>query len=185
MAKVLLGMASSDYVRTRTAGMMYSLAQAFPDMKLVVVQGPYVDQNREAIATDFLASDCTHLFFVDSDMLFKPEVLTALLANDKEIVGAQYNRRIEREGVHVAPTRYDLPGMETPNRPFVNQVVATGCLLIKREVFEKIPQPWFATWEDGRRIGEDVFFCRKAKEHGISSWIDPTLQVFHIGEKMY
>src|SRR3990167_9844428 len=130
--KVCIGVAASDYIRTQTTGMLISLFKARPDMKLIIKQSPYVHDNREQVVKDFLQTDCTHLFFVDSDMLFKPDVLDALLVDDKDIVGAQYNRRMGLEGRHVAPTRYDLPGMATPNHPFVNQVVATGCLLIKR-----------------------------------------------------
>lgn len=154
-------------------------------MKLIIKQSPYVHDNREQIVRDFLETPCTHLFFVDSDMLFKPEVLDELLKADKEIIGAQYNKRVGKEGVHVAPTRYDMPGMSTPDRPFVNQVVATGCMLIKRSAFEKIPAPWFSMGTETNWLGEDVYFCRKAKENGVETWIDPRLKVLHLGEYAY
>lgn len=187
MAKICLGMAVSDYIRSRTAGMMFTLAQKYPDMKLIIHQGPYVHQNRENVARDFLQTDCTHLFFVDSDMLFKPEVLDSLIKSDKDVIGAQYYRRVEREGVPVVNTRYNMPGMSMPNHPFVQSPLATGCLLIKREVFEKVPAPWFAVGLDeaGAWVGEDVFFSRKVGLAGIQMWMDGSLEVKHIGEHLY
>lgn len=185
MGKICLGIASSDYIRTQTVGTLVALFKARPDMKLIIKQSPYVHDNREQIVKDFLQTDCTHLFFVDSDMLFKPDVLDSLLEDDKDIIGAQYNKRIGREGVHVAPTRYDLPGMSTPDHPFVNQIVATGCLLIKREAFEKIPRPWFSMGTEENWLGEDVYFSRKARESGVETWIDPRLKVLHLGEYAY
>src|SRR3990167_484785 len=159
LTKVCIGVAASDYIRTQTTGMLIALFKARPDMRLIIKQSPYVHHNREQVVDDFLETDCTHLFFVDSDMLFKPDVLDKLLASDKDIIGAQYNRRLGKEGVPVVKTRYNMEGVTMPNHPFKQHPVATGCLLIKREVFTKIPKPWFAVGLDEAKswIGEDVY----------------------------
>jgi len=185
LTKVCIGVAASDYIRTQTTGMLIALFKARPDMRLIIKQSPYVHDNREQIAVDFLETDCTHLFFIDSDMLFKPDVLDKLLASDKDVIGGQYNRRIGKEGVPVVNTRYNLPGMSYPNHIFKNYAVATGCMLIQRVVFEKIPRPWFSLGTEENWLGEDVSFCRKCKENGIEIWMDASLPVGHVGEFVY
>ncbi len=180
---ICIGIACSDYVRSQTVGMLVALFKARPDMGLIIKQSPYVHDNREQIVVDFLADprNFTHLFFVDSDMLFKPDVLDTLLADDKDIVGGQYYKRNGKDKDPVINTRYET----LPPRLFVNYAVATGCVLIKREVFEKVPRPWFSLGTAEHWLGEDVFFCKKAKEFGVEVWIDGRLEIGHIGEKIY
>jgi len=184
--KICVGMACSDFIRTKTVGTLIALFKKHPDMTFIVKQGPYVFSNREQVAEDFLKTDCTHLFFIDSDMLFQPEVLDKLIADDKDIVGAQYNRRVDKEGVPVVATRYQLnPNDQLPQRVFKNYAVATGCVLIKREVFNKIPKPWFFHGTEESPRGEDIYWCEKCIKNGFEIFIDGSLKVGHCGEKIY
>jgi hypothetical protein len=47
--------------------------------------------------------------------------------------------------------------------------IGTGCLLIAREVFEKLKRPFFSYSEGGT---EDLYFCRRAKEAGYKLHVD-------------
>ena len=179
-------MSVADFCRMKTVGTLIALFKARPDMMFISKSGPYVFSNRNQVVEDFLLTDCTHLFFVDSDMLFQPEVLDRLIADDKDIVGAQYNRRIEKENDPVVATRYQMnPGDQLPQRVFKNYAVATGCLLIKREVFNKIPKPWFFHGTEERPEGDDIHFCNKATANGYELFIDGSLKVGHVGSKTY
>jgi hypothetical protein len=64
--------------------------------------------------------------------------------------------------------------------------IGMGVMLIKRNVFEKLTEPWFETpWRTDARgyIGEDIFFCRKAQDAGYKIWIDHDVskEIGHIG----
>jgi len=59
----------------------------------------------------------------------------------------------------------------------------TGAIFIRREVFEKVPFPWFeyVVNEYGGFDGsEDISFCTKAREHGIKIYGNPAIQVGHL-----
>jgi len=49
-----------------------------------------ITRARSVLAARFLASDATHLFFVDADIAFTPEHVFRLLEADKDIVGGVY-----------------------------------------------------------------------------------------------
>jgi GT2 family glycosyltransferase len=63
--------------------------------------------------------------------------------------------------------------------------IGTGIMLIKRRVFEGMSEPWFdMPWQTTRGyMGEDVFFCRKARELGFKVYIDHDVshEIGHIG----
>lgn len=48
---------------------------------------------RNRLTQAFLASDATHLLFIDSDMSFPPELAERLLAADKALIGTVYPKR--------------------------------------------------------------------------------------------
>jgi hypothetical protein len=64
--------------------------------------------------------------------------------------------------------------------------IGTGIMLIKKEVFQNMSEPWFdMPWQVGKRgyMGEDVFFCKKAQELGFKVYIDHDVskEIGHIG----
>ena len=63
-----------------------------------------------------------------------------------------------------------------------------GCCLIKMEVFEKIKMPYFlwAYYENKNNkeqpfnwLGEDIYFCEKAKAAGFKVWLEPKVICSH------
>jgi hypothetical protein len=77
-------------------------------------------------------------------------------------------------------TKDDSPPME------LIDVLPHGCVLVHRSVYEKIPQPHYLqdyVPEINLEIGEDIYFCNKAKEAGFDVWCDHELskELSHIG----
>ena len=75
----------------------------------------------------------------------------------------------------------------------VIEVDATGagCLLFNMEVFDKVKWPWFKQdVRDGKPVGEDIYFCSRARAAGIRIWVDTSIEVGHltsmqIGKEFY
>jgi hypothetical protein len=65
-------------------------------------------------------------------------------------------------------------------------VLPHGMVMVHRSVYEKIPQPHYLqeyVTELNLEIGEDIYFCNKAKAAGFDVWVDHDLskEIAHIG----
>ncbi len=140
-------------------------------------------KNRNKIVMDTLEDKSDYLLMVDTDMVFPDDALYKLIASDKDIIGATYNKR----SMPITPI-HTMFREVMPQQVFQTNVVPTGLILIKSTVLKTMDPPWFAVkWLDGVEfMGPDVFFCNKAKRvHGFEVWLDPTIDVKHIGEYKY
>ncbi|MDO8461278.1 MAG: glycosyltransferase [Deltaproteobacteria bacterium] len=153
----------------------------------MVFQGGLADRARNALVEQMLAHPmgATHLFFLDADVLPTPDTLTRLLQVDQAIVSGVYRRRVpphepmafteDRKGKYQPILMKGKGGLKKVD------VVGGGCLLIRREVFEKVKPPWFTCeWRKKGHITEDFSFCERARRAGFSIWVDTTLRPLHI-----
>lgn len=155
--------------------------------------GCYIDENRNEIVKDALREKCSHIMFIDSDMVFPDNGILSLLERDKQIIGANYNVRslplrctVKMADIH--GNFLPVPGDKLPKTPFPCAAVATGFMLIQVEIFSILDKPWFFYEYDKEKddtVGEDIYFCKRAKEKDIEVWCDPTIMVRHIGDYVY
>ncbi len=124
----------------------------------------------------------THVFFIDDDMLLPPTALLHLLKHDVPIVGGLYFGRMQPHLPiayrHVEDNQW-IPITEFCAGLQEVDAIGAGCLLIKREVFEKMSRPWF---EFSDRMGEDMYFCEQAKQLGYTILLDADVECKHIAQ---
>ena len=152
-------------------------------------RGP-IDQVRNYLVRDALDAGCTHLIMLDTDQIYPPDTITRLLAHDKDIVGAKVYRKyppydpiLVRGAI---PIFSHVPDEECESGELV-EVDATGCgcIMFRTALFTEIEPPWFK-WEmpvmDGVSVmvGEDFYFCRKAKEADYRIYVDTSVEVSHM-----
>lgn len=144
--------------------------------------GP-IHEMRNVITQRALELDCTHLIFLDADMVYPPDTITRLLNRNKTIVGALTFKRWP----NFEPLLFDgEPYKMTLIDPIPEGLVkvtatGTGCLMIKTSVFEHIQYPWFEFGSNnGKPVGEDINFCYSAKEKGFDIYVDTTIRTEHI-----
>jgi len=160
-----------------------------------------VSRARNIIANEFLKSDCDNLMFIDSDMTFQPEDLLRLFAfgQEKAIVAGAYEARKEGK-IYILTLDGDSGSIYMDKMGLVRaKRVATGFMMIKREVFttlaEKHPE-WYHRDTSSEEmlysffdfdvrpegmIGEDFLFCERTLEAGFSIWLDPSIKLGHMG----
>lgn len=153
--------------------------------------GSVITIARRNLTEIFLKSDFDYAWWIDSDMKFPIDAPLRLLKRGVPLVGCNYRRR-----------RFPNPGftgmMGEPgnfrelvtddNSPAIEDVdvLPHGCVLVHRSVYEKIPQPHYLqeyVEELNLEIGEDIYFCRKARDAGFNVWCDHELsrEISHIG----
>lgn len=161
---------------------------------LYTSHGTLIASQRMELARQALEEKADHLLWLDSDMRFPKETIGHLILRDKPIVAANYaTRRMPVKPVAMRDARGQIERVYTgPESEGLEAVdyVGMGVMMVKREVFEKVEQPWFAipySTVGNHYIGEDVFFCRKAKEAGYETLVDHDLSqhVKHIGTFEY
>ena len=185
--RICIGVPCPDFIRTKTVATLCSLIKRDPTISVQIKQGCYVHKNREEIVIDAQKmGGFTHLFFIDSDMCFSADVLDRLLSREADIIAGAYKYR-HPGGEYVVCLTDKSNGKEAtiPDKLFTAYAAGTGCMLIKMSVFDKVPRPWFSFGPPEMQIGEDIFFCKKAQEYGYKIWVDPSVEISHIGEYLF
>ena len=132
-----------------------------------------------------------------TDLPLQRHIIHRLLNSGKTLIGGAYFGR--REGAKLICSNQSLVEPARAYNDIVEPVdwIGTGCLLVHRSVFDDIKKkyPELATANPDApfdyfmpmvgHVGEDVAFCRRAKEAGHMPHIDLGTPVFHVGFKTY
>src|SRR5258706_10348081 len=152
--------------------------------------GAYIEDNRNGAVKFAIEYErqadirFDYMFWMDTDMVFPGDALLRLIAHDKDIVGANYRQRRPPYGF----TGHYLDGRDTHLlEPGLHRMghLATRLLLVRFDLYRKLPYPWFDAALVSEKPRDDVYFCRKAVDAGYEIWCDHdlTFQVRHIGEQ--
>ncbi len=192
----------------------YSIAMA--DTKLLLAMknidlqicihssGSLLVAERNRLNKAFLATDCTHMLCVDSDLAWPPKAIEAMLEYDLDFVGGCYPARGEKIFLF-RPVYQENGSIETNGKNLLKMnYIPAGFMLIKRCVIEKLHEVFSHEYfkpkvkdqekedgycifntelRDGEFWGEDFVFCRKVREAGFEIWVDPYIEFDHSGTR--
>lgn len=187
----------SSYIGSLTAT-VESLVRAGVEYDLLVLSGDtFVARARNSLVAHFLQNtQCTDLFFIDSDLAWQPDDFVRVLFSEPEIVAGAYPVKNRWDTFSCIP--------ETPERAKDGLIAAkslsTGFMRIKRSALEALwqfGQPYLpintgvsvlecrAIFETeivaGQWAGEDSTFCRRWRDLGRELWIMPGIELIHCG----
>lgn len=157
------------------------------------VHGQSPAEARNIIIKMAVDGNFTHVLFLDDDMEFPQDLLTRLIAHDKDVVTALY---LKRDFPHI-PCLFDdvagdkghckfmlLTGENVPKEeliPIVN--CGFGSVLIKTEVLKALDQykPYYVTLGEIQKDGwcDDVAFFNKVRAAGFQLYCDMSLHCGH------
>ncbi len=203
--KVYLGLPSNGTVVDFQAYMLRDIEERYRDeVELVyppqLCQRIFHDAARNGIVDEFLATDCDILFSIDSDIVPPRHVLDLItMHGDKWLAaGAPYPIFMAQAGEayrQVTITAYKALPCGPNDKPRIAPCsipdegtdfvagLATGCLMIKREVFERLEKPYFEFKFDPETRqpieGEDIGFCLKLHKLGIQFFTDYSMVCKH------
>jgi len=128
---------------------------------------------REMIKDVLKETDCTHILFVDTDVIPKEGFLEKLIAHNVPLVSGVYydmmGYPVNRKGGQ--PLFFSQKGL------LAVDTFAMGLSLIRRDVLEKVEYPLPVA---PQIADADIEFCRKAREAGYKVFCDFGIQAYHI-----
>jgi hypothetical protein len=198
-----------------------------------LIKSSLVTQGRNLSVAGFLESKATHLLFIDSDIYFQGKSIFSMLKADKHIISVPYPLKTlmwdkafkkMQEGKIKSPDdirralhTYPMKVPDVNNINLTKGVIEvtdspTGCMLIKREVIEKMiekypekeikqktvingqyvdkPNMWnfFDTLHEPKTKtynGEDFAFCKLWRDLGGKCYAYVNDAIVHVGEHQY
>ncbi len=166
LRKIFIAIPNTGTIRTETVSWL--LGQK--DHVLFMPQAKPHDVCRNVIVNEFLKTDSEWLLMVDSDVV-PPQNVTQMIENNVDICSAFVCANICGEIIPVGMTK-NSEGYHHEFRhsePLLHKVdvVGTGCILIKRKVFDNLSKPYFRFRYDTEGFltnGEDFDFCERVEE---------------------
>jgi len=200
-----------------------------------LIKSSLVTQGRNLCVSQFLEENekYTHLLFIDSDIEFKPSTIFEMIKKDKELITCPYpmktfnwdkmTKRINKSEINnaeeLSKSGFTFP-LKVPNKDKIvsNEGVIelshapTGCMLIKRQVFDKMmkaypekeiiqptiingketTRPFFYNFfdcihdpETKNYFGEDFGFCRLWTKIGGKCYAYIMDEITHVGDHLY
>lgn len=223
------GQVTVDYM-TSVIHMVTQLKEVAWQLSLVAGQS-IITVGRNNAVMEFLGTDCTHLLFLDADVAFTVDTIRKMLGADKDVILAPYpakslneERMLEaaarrggtarlRDGLHYvlhAQPQQVQTALEQGSSLIEVDAGPTGCMLIKRQVFDRLMQAYpdmhcritgshagraqcYDVWwrffdtavEGGEFLGEDIAFCRRWRNIGGTIWADLGATMTHVGRYAY
>ena len=210
--KICLGILSYDgKVHCRTMmcmvqAVMQCAAKGWGFTYILRESDSMVARGRSFLASQFLenpeAKDCTDLVFVDLDLSWNGDELIRLLEHPVDVIGAAYPYKDESGDF---PLRWPADGLFEENGLWVVQAVTPGFFRVTRKALLKIAKemPWLEFKDRGTPEGhrnwmffdnlqrpsgiydEGYIFCERWRTVGGKTYLDPDINLSHIGLKSY
>ena len=234
LATPVYGEVSIHYFQACLQFQKYCIAKNI-DISIQVMKSSLVTQGRNLCVSSFLDLNYTHLLFVDSDIEFAPESIMKMLKADKDVIAVPYplktlqwdkcmdriNRgeiktaaELQFKGLYTYPMKVpDSKDISIDKEGVIEVTHApTGCMLIKRSVFDKMikaypekkveqksiingelmKMPHYYNFFDTEHepetktyLGEDFAFCKRWKKIGGKCHALVTEKITHVGEHQY
>lgn len=166
-----------------------------------------ISRARQNTLVSYMERGCDWLMTVDDDIELPEDAIVKLVQDDRDIVGGVYRLKDKNDAQTATrwlPDQKDLPGVLKRGELVKVIYVSTGCMMVKRAVFEvmiaaypdlqydqngtnklahALYMPFIYTHENGFReyLSEDWAFCQRAKDVGFDIWCDTSIKCAHWG----
>lgn len=170
----------------------FSCMEKPPEYTLLVPQFPHgpftgsVADARNSLVEQAQMDGAKYLLMLDTDQVYPSDTFTKLLSHKVDVCGVRVHRRwMPFDPIFM---RGDIGHYESVSEEEMYSgnlididATGTGCLLFDMDVFDRVKYPWFAfDKRDGKPVGEDIYFCSKARKEGVRICVDTSIAVGHL-----
>ena len=208
---VFIAMPCYDSVKINTmlsvVKLIQQLSKSGIEAGIHTMKSPLIHQARNYLTSVFLTTEYQYLLFVDSDVEFEPESVVRMLVSKKRIVCTPYRVKSPDITKHVYTVEFKDPKNILVLAEGLVEIEAgpTGLMLIERTVFERIIKNhpelkiknkatptadkshefyhnfFDFSFKEGYSMGEDVSFCRLARDNDFKIYANIESSTTHHG----
>ena len=208
---VFIAMPCYDSVKINTmlsvVKLIQQLSKSGIEAGIHTMKSPLIHQARNYLTSVFLTTEYQYMLFVDSDVEFEPESVVRMLVSKKRIVCTPYRVKSPDITKHVYTVEFKDPKNILVLAEGLVEIEAgpTGLMLVERTVFERIiknhPELKIKNkatptaskshdfyynffnfgFIDGYAMGEDVSFCKLARDNDFKIYANIESSTTHHG----
>jgi hypothetical protein len=183
----MIGLPTMEHIRRAEFLTHFMGLQKPSNSLLLAVHGQSPASSRNFIIQAAIEQNCTHVFFIDDDVVPPFDAIEQLLKHDKDIVTGLYLMRSFPHNAVLFDEAFESGHCKfmylTPNKtglvPIVN--CGLGIVLIKIEVFKAMQKPWITLGEiDKDGWCDDISFFNRARRAGFEMYCDLNVTAGHM-----
>lgn len=197
--KVFVGIPCGDLARYPKFWMSLTCQNLGPGgvIRFAMAHSCYIDDNQNELGRLFMQTDCEYFFLANDDQVYPQDTILKLVRCIEETKAGAAVCLCNSRQPPFAPLLYDLEDQPNHFRPRLLrredvgkrfEVLSSGGggTLVRREVMEKIGDPWWenTTFQNGAgkraHLGEDHDFCKKVRTAGYKIMADASVIIDHM-----
>lgn len=190
MKKTLVCVPSMDQVPAQFAQSLACL-QKVGQVAVAFQISSLVYTARNELAKKAIEMGADYVLWLDSDMVFAPDILKLLLEADRDFVTGVYYRRVQPytpvlldqlEITENGCTNHNID--EVPETLTEVAGCGFGCVLMKTQVLFDVACIYQEMFAPINGVGEDLSFCHRARSIGYHIYVEPSVKCGHVGHQI-
>ena len=200
--KVLIAIPMMHYVDAQFFRSILGLRKV-GQMEIGIEVDSLIYEARNRLTYMALSKKYDYLMFLDSDMVFEPDLLDRLMADMKDgkefVSGLAFKRRLPTTPVILKSVEWK-PASKTEGishkveyfenypRESLFQIggCGFGCVLIKTDLILEVAKYFgMSPFTPMPGLGEDYSFCWRVAQIGKKMWCDSRVKLGHVGQHIY
>lgn len=169
------------------------------DVQVTFAQGSLVYDARNQLAAIAVDGGFDRVLWLDSDMEFPADTMQRLGADLDEgrdmVSGLCFSRRYPIRPCAYSATYFsEENGVQIPHadiiedwpaEPFKVAAVGFGVCMTTTDLLKRVKEKFGLPFSPAYGFGEDLSFCQRAVLLGTEIWVDPRIDIGHIGQALY
>lgn len=150
-----------------------------------IIGGTLIYVARDKLAGKAINEGYTHMLWLDSDMVFTPDLVEDLMFSGKDFVTGVYHSRhtpyvscIFKSISLDSLERYDT---DYPKDTFEVAGCGFGCVFINVDILRAVNINYGTCFLPMKSFGEDLAFCKRATDLGYHIYCEPGAILGHVG----